>query len=100
MIDFLATCQRAADQAVPFMGEPITYQGGVYKGVINERDQSELIAVGGFEQHMAGSLSVSKTGFPVPVIGQRITVQGVDRRISRVTSQPTTWNIQLEHVQR
>ena len=100
MSNFLAIMQEAADVAIPYMGQEIGYQGQTFTGVINEHDQSELLAIGGFEMHLSSVVTVSKTGFPTPVIGSTIQANGVTRRIAKVSDQPVTWTLYLDNINR
>lgn len=91
---------NALDISLAYMGEEFEYQGGTYKGVINEKDTSEMLNFGGFETHISCEIYTAKRGFPTPVKGERLTIRGVDRRIVRTADHPTGWSIFLEDVSR
>jgi hypothetical protein len=56
--------------------------------------------MGGFEQHFAGFVRVAKAGFPEPVKGTKLTVNGTERRITSWDEDPVSWKIYLEDISR
>jgi hypothetical protein len=97
---WFTTATSAINQALAFMGEEFEYRGQTFKGVINESNTSEILALGGFEQHASIDVVVSKTGFPDPVKGEYVTIKGVRRRIFKTTDHPVSWTLSLEHIER
>lgn len=87
---------EAARRAINFMGQAFVYKGATYKGIINELRQDSRLQIGGNQDSFAASVYVRKTGFPVPAIGDRITVAGVDRYIASVLSDPISYTLTLE----
>lgn len=101
MTDWFTTAENALNQALAFMGEEFqTSDGRTWKGIINEADTSEILAIGGFESHASIVLYVSKTGFPDPVKGDYVTIKGVRRRIVKTADHPVSWSLFLEDINR
>ena len=56
--------------------------------------------MGGFEQHFVGSVRLLKAGFPEPVKGAKLTVNGTERRITSWDEDPISWKLYLEDITR
>jgi hypothetical protein len=56
--------------------------------------------MGGFEQHFAGSVRLLKAGFPEPIKGAKLTVNGTERRITSWDEDPISWKLYLEDITR
>lgn len=80
------------------MGQPFLYKGGTYKGIINELSDNQKLMIGGTRSTFSASIYVRKNMFPVPLIGDRITVSGVERYIASIASDPISWTLTLEDV--
>ena len=101
MIDWFAIAASALDQSMTIMGEEFeTSDGRVLKGIINEADTSEVLAIGGFESHASIVLYVAKTDYPEPVKGDYVTIKGVRRRIVKTADHPVSWSLFLEDISR
>jgi len=87
---------QAAKRSIDFMGQAFVYKGVTYKGIINELREDSRLQIGGNRDSFAASVYVRKTGFPVPAIGDRITVEGVERYIASVLSDPISYTLTLE----
>jgi hypothetical protein len=79
--------------------DSVTYNGVTVFSVASEKT-SDLLAMGGFEQHFAGSVRLLKAGFPEPIKGAKLTVNGTERRITSWDEDPISWKIYLEDVTR
>ena len=102
MSTFFSTMATAFEQTTAFVGREFTYAGIVYVGVINFLGTSEIIDFGGFQSHLSATVAVSCAVLPVPPNkGERITINGVDRRVVNVTNNNgVSWHISLEDVSR
>lgn len=90
----------AMDTALGYMqADSVTYQGVTANCVANEKT-SDLLAMGGYEQHFAGFVRVARAGFPDPVKGTKIEVNGTERRITSWDEDPISWKIYLEDTTR
>ena len=100
MSDWTAITESAMSQALDFMqADSVTYQGVTADCVATEKT-SDLLAMGGFEQHFAGFVRVAKAGFPEPVKGTKLTVNGTERRITSWDEDPVSWKIYMEDISR
>ena len=100
MSDFLDITNAAMGDALAYMqADSATYEGVTVDCVANEKT-SDLLAMGGYEQHFAGFVRVRREGFPAPVKGARITVNGTERRITSWDEDPISWKIYLEDISR
>ena len=100
MSDWTAITESAMSQALDFMqADSVTYEGVTVFSVAAEKT-SDILAAGGFEQHFAGFVRLLKTGFPEPVKGAKLTVNGTERRITSWDEDPISWKIYLEDVTR
>jgi hypothetical protein len=100
MSEFLDVTSAAMEFALGYMEADVVVYEGVTAPAVASEKISDLLAAGGFEQHFAGSVRVSKTGFPTPVKGKKITVNGTERRIEGWDEDPVSWKIRLEDVTR
>ena len=100
MSDWFSIAADATDQALSIMGEEFVYQGQTWRGVINQTDTHEVLGIGGFETHLVCSIVIQKRGFPTPVKGEKITIQGSPARIIKVAEHPVSWTLYLEDVSR
>jgi len=90
----------AMDMALGYMqADSVTYQGVTVHSVASERE-SQTLAIGGFESQFTGSVRLSKNGFPVPVKGTKLTLNGTERRIGDVAEDPVSWTLYLEDITR
>jgi hypothetical protein len=100
-MSFFSVMANAFDRAAAFTGRPFTYKGQSYIGVVNELETSEIIDFGGFQSHISCTVAVKQDGFPEPVKGDRITVNGIVRRIVKVSNNNgVTWHLHLEDISR
>ena len=96
MSDFLDITQSAMSFALGYMqADSVTYQGVTVDCVASEKTL-ETLAIGGFETHFTGSCRVLKNGFPVPVKGQKLTLNGTERRIHSIDEDPISYRLNLE----
>jgi hypothetical protein len=79
--------------------DSVTYNGVTVFSVASEKT-SDLLAMGGFEQHFAGSVRLLKAGFPEPIKGAKLTVNGTERRITSWDEDPISWKLYLEDITR
>ena len=100
MSEFLEVTAGAMLEAMGYMeADSVTYQGVTVYCVATEK-VSDILAAGGFEQHFSGFVRVAKNGFPEPVKGNKLTVNGTERRITSWDEDPISWKIYLEDVTR
>ena len=100
MSDFLDITAGAMSAAMAYMqADSVTYAGVTVDCVASEKT-SDLLAMGGFEQHFAGFVRLLKAGFPEPVKGAKLTVNGTERRITSWDEDPISWKLYLEDVTR
>jgi hypothetical protein len=100
MSDWRDITATAMDDALGYMqADSVTYQGVTVFSVASERE-SQTLAIGGFESHFAGSVRMAKAGFPQPVKGTKISVNGTERRIGDIAEDPISWTLYLEDVSR
>jgi len=88
----------AAKRAIAFMGQQFQYKGGTYYGIINELSDDAKLMIGGVRNTFNASVYVRKNLFPIPVIGDRIIVSGVERYIASIQSDPISWTLTLEDI--
>jgi hypothetical protein len=86
----------AAQQAIEYMGQSVAYKGLTVKAIVNELTAEQELQIGGSQNAFAASVYVRKTGFPVPVIGDRITVAGVERYIASIATDPISYTLTVE----
>jgi hypothetical protein len=100
MSEFLAITAAAMADAIGYMqADTVVYQGVTVFSVASEKT-SDLLAMGGYEQHFAGFVRLLKAGFPEPVKGAKLTVNGTERRITSWDEDPISWKLYLEDVTR
>lgn len=92
----------ALSRTVDYVGRAFVYAGQTYHGVVNFLSTSEIIDFGGFQSHLSATISVNASAMPTPPNkGERITIDGVDRRVINVTNNNgVSWHISLEDVTR
>jgi hypothetical protein len=96
MSAFLDITGDAMAFALEYMqADSVTYQGVTVDCVASEK-MSDLLAAGGFETHFTGACRVLKAGFPTPVKGQKLTLNGTERRIHSVDEDPISYRLNLE----
>jgi hypothetical protein len=79
--------------------DTVIYNGVTVFSVASEKT-SDLLAMGGFEQHFAGFVRLLKAGFPEPIKGAKLTVNGTERRITSWDEDPISWKLYLEDITR
>jgi hypothetical protein len=100
MSEFLAITAAAMADAIGYMqADTVVYQGVTVFSVASEKT-SDLLAMGGFEQHFVGFVRLLKAGFPEPVKGAKLTVNGTERRITSWDEDPISWKLYLEDITR
>ena len=100
MSDWTAITESAMSQSLDYMqSDSVTYNGVTVFSVASEKT-SDLLAMGGYEQHFAGFVRLLKAGFPEPVKGAKLTVNGTERRITSWDEDPISWKLYLEDVTR
>jgi hypothetical protein len=102
MSAFFSTMATAFDATTAFVGREFVYNGTTYVGVLNFLSTSEIIDYGGFQSHLSATIAVSCAIMPTaPNKGERITINGIDRRVVNVTNNNgVSWHISLEDVSR
>ena len=100
MSEFLAITAHAMADAIGYMqSDTVVYQGATVFGVASEK-QSQTLAIGGFESHFTGAVRLEKAGFPTPVKGTKLTLNGRELRIGDIAEDPISWTLYLEDVSR
>jgi hypothetical protein len=100
MSEFLAITAAAMADAIGYMqADTVTYDGVTVFSVASEKT-SDLLAMGGYEQHFAGFVRLLKAGFPEPIKGAKLTVNGTERRITSWDEDPISWKLYLEDITR
>ena len=100
MSEWTAITENAMSQALDYMqADLVTYDGVTVFSVASEKT-SDILAMGGYEQHFAGFVRLLKAGFPEPVKGAKLTVNGTERRITSWDEDPISWKLYLEDVTR
>lgn len=100
MSEWTAITENAMSQALDYMqADLVTYDGVTVFSVASEKT-SDILAMGGYEQHFAGFVRLLKAGFPEPVKGVKLTVNGTERRITSWDEDPISWKLYLEDVTR
>lgn len=90
----------AMGDALGYMqADSVTYQGVTADCVASEKE-SQTLAIGGFESHFIGAVRLAKAGFPVPVKGTKLTLNGTERRIGNVAEDPISYTLYLEDISR
>lgn len=87
-------------RAVDYMGESFTFRSATHSGVINELTSTQDAENGGFRPQYAMSIYVKKTGFPMPVIGEKLTARGRLLRIVSIAADTISYRMILEDVTR
>ena len=96
MSEFLAITAHAMADAIGYMqADTVVYQGVTVFGVASEKE-NQTLAIGGFESHFAGSARLEKAGFPAPVKGTKLTLNGRELRIGDIAEDPISWTLYLE----
>jgi hypothetical protein len=96
MSDWRDITATAMDDALGYMqADSVTYQGVTVNSVASERE-SQTLAIGGFESHFIGSVRLAKAGFPTPVKGTKLTLNGRELRIGDIAEDPISWTLYLE----
>lgn len=100
MSDWRDITATAMGDALGYMqADSVTYQGVTADCVASERE-SQTLAIGGFESHFIGSVRLAKAGFPAPVKGTKLTLNGTERRIGDIAEDPVSWTLYLEDITR
>jgi hypothetical protein len=100
MSEFLDITAAAMATSMSYMEcDAVVYEGQSFWGVASEKE-SQTLAIGGFESHFAGSLRIEKAGFPLPVKGTKISINGTNRRITEIAEDPISWTLYLEDISR
>ena len=89
---------RAAADAITYMGQPFVFRGVTHRAIINELQSDPDLDVGGNRPNYVLALYVRKTGFPVPAVGELVTVNGESLRIATVYSDVISYTLNLEHL--
>ena len=96
MSEFLAITAHAMADAIGYMqADTVVYQGVTVFAVASEKE-SQTLTIGGFESHFAGSARLEKAGFPAPVKGAKLTLNGRELRIGDIGEDPISWTLYLE----
>ena len=96
MSEFLAITAHAMADAIGYMqADTVVYQGVTAFAVASEKE-SQTLTIGGFESHFAGSARLEKAGFPTPVKGTKLTLNGRELRIGDIGEDPISWTLYLE----
>lgn len=100
MSAFLDITAAAMAESLDYMqGDVVAYEGVTVFAVASEKT-SDTLSYGGYEQHFAGAVRILKAGFPTPVKGAKLTVNGTERRIAWWDEDPISWKLHLEDVTR
>lgn len=100
MSAFLNITSAAMDFAMSYMEADTVVYEGVTKFCVASEKFSELLVAGGFQQDFTGFVRVSRNGFPEPVKGKKLTVNGTELRIISWDEDPISLKIYLEDVTR
>lgn len=96
MSEFLDVTAAALSFSLGYMAaDSVTYQGVTADCVASEKE-SQTLAIGGFESHFTGAVRLAKAGFPTPVKGTKLLLNGTERRIGDVAEDPISWTLYLE----
>ena len=96
MSDFLDITGAAMAFSLGYMqADSVTY-GGVTVDCVASEKMSETLVAGGFETHFTGSCRVLKDGFPIPVKGEKLVLNGTERRIHSFDEDPISYRLNLE----
>lgn len=94
---FFEINRTAAQQAIAYMGQAFSYRGSIYKGILNEFSTEQQLEIGAVMPTVVAALYVKKLGFPVPDIGEILTVDSTEYRIASVQSDAISFTLNLEH---
>lgn len=100
MSEFLAITAAAMADAIGYMQADVVVYLGVTVFAVASEKESQTLTIGGFESHFAGSARVEKAGFPTPVKGTKLTLNGRELRIGDIGEDPISWTLFLEDVSR
>lgn len=95
---FFEVNATAANQSIAYMGRPFSFGGQVYRGIINELESNPDLMLGGNMPDWTVAVYVRKTGFPVPVVGQVVTIEGVEYRIASIFSDVISYTLNLQNL--
>lgn len=87
----------AAGQAIGYMGQPFVFRGVTYRGIFNELESQPDMLVGGEQANWTAALYVRKTGFPVPAVGELVTIGAQSYRINTIVSDVISYTLNLEN---
>jgi hypothetical protein len=94
---FFEINSTAAQQAIAYMGRQFTFQGQIYSGVINEIEANPDLEIGAMMPNVVLAIYVRRTGFPVPEVGQLVTVEGAQYRINSIQKDAISYTLNCEH---
>jgi hypothetical protein len=98
--DFLDITAAAMGEALAYMqADSVTYDGVTADCVASEKT-SDMLSIGGYEQHFSGFVRVRKSDIPAPVKGAKLEVNGTERRITSWDEDPISYKIYLEDITR
>jgi hypothetical protein len=96
MSEWTAITATAMADAIGYMqADTVVYQGATVFAVASEKE-SQTLAIGGFESHFTGAVRLEKAGFPTPVKGTKLTLNGRELRIGDIAEDPISWTLYLE----
>jgi hypothetical protein len=100
MSSYLDITRAAMVQALAYtQTDSVTYKEVTVNAAALE-ETSDTINFGGFEQHFKGTVYVVKDGFPEPVKGEKLELNGTMRRITGWVETPVNWGLHLEDISR
>jgi hypothetical protein len=100
-MSFFAQMSEAFDATTDVVGREFIYKGTTYTGVVNFLSTNEIIDFGGFQSHLSATVAVNCAHMAQPANGEKITINGVERRIVNVTNNNgVSWHISLEDISR
>ena len=92
--DFLEFHQNALCEVMSLVGEPFTYNGTVYTGIINAQELSTELIEGGLLEVFTTQVIVSKAQLATaPIAGQTLYIGTQKARIIRVASDEVSWEL-------
>jgi hypothetical protein len=96
MSTFLDITRNALGAALAFMESDVVEYKGTTAVCVAQEETTQIMRYGGFRHHFTGFVRVAKTGFPEPVKGELLTLNGTELRIVSVDECPISFKISLE----
>lgn len=87
-------------ESVAYMGESVTINGGSHKAIVNDLEATEDAEAGGFRPGYAATVYARKDGFPIPFLGQKMTVRGKEVRIKVISTDAISYKMTVDDLAR